>query len=705
MSAADQIAIQRLVRAVNKKLAKATANTPDIQGGIVQSTSPLTVLMPGAKTAAPAYALPGASGVQVGQKVLVHMVRNELYVAGTAAASVPSVAGSSVQVASSATSGPSWQGAWSSTIEYAADEAVSYEHSSYVSLVNANIGNVPSSSSSAWGLLAQAGAAGPAGQEGPTGPAGPAGPAGQPGTGSAIAIEGAVSWTELEPSASPPARVQAAIANALAQGGLVLFGGWDGSDSSSALADTWVWNGATWQEANLATSPSARWGAAMSYDSNSNDVFLFGGQDASGYLADMWNWNGSTWTELTPTASPPVRAGASMFAGTNSSGTTGTVIFGGYNGSDYLADTWYYNGTTWTELAPTSAPAARSLASAAPAFETGAALLFGGQQSSTEALQDTWYFYNGEWAELLPTSVPSARWGAAMDLNDETNQVTLFGGWAPTVTGDDEPLLDTPTSGSPTPNLLADTWTMYVGGPSSGWSWTQQAPPAAPAPRQLAAFAFLYAGQTGILFGGSDQDGAVADTWSLSAIGDGYAGAPATGEYPTGTAYMDLDDQLWIAGQGGAFVQPVMAQPTVVAGRLYTGSAVAIPTGTTTPTQITGLVEDFVSGGMTASGNELTVPVAGIYQVSAQVFWNNAPSAQVFALKVYRNGSLLRQAGESGDGGVIVAAPSFTDLISLDAGDVLTLYAEQSSGLTADIYPGTAFGWLSAGLFLGVTSA
>jgi hypothetical protein len=74
------------------------------------------------------------------------------------------------------------QGAWSITSTYAQNAAVSYNGSSYVSLVANNTGNEPDTSTSQWSVLAQQGATGPAGAAGPQGPAGPIGPTGTTGS-------------------------------------------------------------------------------------------------------------------------------------------------------------------------------------------------------------------------------------------------------------------------------------------------------------------------------------------------------------------------------------------------------------------------------------------------------------------------------------------------------------------------------------------
>jgi hypothetical protein len=86
----------------------------------------------------------------------------------------------------------SFQGAWNIATTYALGDAVSFNGSSYISLVAGNVGFQPDISNVKWALLAQAGATGstgatgPAGPTGPTGATGATGPAGPAGSGSHI---------------------------------------------------------------------------------------------------------------------------------------------------------------------------------------------------------------------------------------------------------------------------------------------------------------------------------------------------------------------------------------------------------------------------------------------------------------------------------------------------------------------------------------
>ncbi len=75
-----------------------------------------------------------------------------------------------------------YTGNYSSTTNYALHDAVSYNGSTYISLIAGNAGNAPALSPSQWALLAAQGPAGPQGPNGLQGTAGPQGVAGMPGT-------------------------------------------------------------------------------------------------------------------------------------------------------------------------------------------------------------------------------------------------------------------------------------------------------------------------------------------------------------------------------------------------------------------------------------------------------------------------------------------------------------------------------------------
>ena len=247
---------------------------------------------------------------------------------------------------------------------------------------------------------------------------------------------GTLNWNQLTPDTSPTARSNAAMATDGANGTVVLFGGLD--SAGAPQSDTWTWNGSDWA-AQDTTGPSARSGASMAYDSESNQLLLFGGRAANGTaLNDTWTWNGTSWTQLTPDGSPPARFGASMAYDPSISEV---VLFGGDTAGKPLNDTWAWNGTSWTQITGTAPPARHSAAFAFDPTSTDM-ILFGGctlhifnqpcaNSGVAATLGDTWSFDGSTWTQLTPTSSPSARSAAVMATDTATpvNQPVLFGGW------------------------------------------------------------------------------------------------------------------------------------------------------------------------------------------------------------------------------------------------------------------------------------
>jgi collagen type VII alpha len=109
----------------------------------------------------------------------------------TGAAGVVGPAGASGTNGLNGTPGMLWQGAWSSGMNYAVDDAVSYGGTSYLSVTAGNVGQRPDVSPANWAVLAQAGSAGAGGAVGATGGAGVAGPAGAAGSVGATGATGA----------------------------------------------------------------------------------------------------------------------------------------------------------------------------------------------------------------------------------------------------------------------------------------------------------------------------------------------------------------------------------------------------------------------------------------------------------------------------------------------------------------------------------
>src|SRR5262249_46358238 len=138
-------------------------------------------------------------------------------------------------------------------------------------------------------------------------------------------------------------------------------------------------NGTEWLQRTI-PGPSPRYGHVMAFDSARGVTVLFGGENSYHYLADTWEWNGTNWTQRTPLAGPSQRVWSAL-AYDSARGVA--VLFGGFYssggvyGNVWWNDTWAWNGTTWTQDSPATSPPAMSSYAMAYDAPRGATVLFG----------------------------------------------------------------------------------------------------------------------------------------------------------------------------------------------------------------------------------------------------------------------------------------------------------------------------------------
>jgi hypothetical protein len=165
----------------------------------------------------------------------------------------------------------------------------------------------------------------------------------------------------------------------------------------------------------------------MFYDAATQNVILFGGYDGE-YLGDTWSWDGTTWTQLSPTSSPSARDSESLVY---DAATQTAIMYGGYNyAARRLSDTWSWDGSTWTELYPADSPGVVTTAwSGAYDAATGQALLFGGDPGNDNPPEDgTWDWTGTDWTQLTPAFSPPGRVYGSLTYNTSSQQVVMFGG-------------------------------------------------------------------------------------------------------------------------------------------------------------------------------------------------------------------------------------------------------------------------------------
>ena len=194
----------------------------------------------------------------------------------------------------------------------------------------------------------------------------------------------------------------------------------------------------------------------MAYDPATSQLVLFGGGGQDGLPGDTWTWDGTTWTQLAPAASPPPRQFEVM---AYDPATSQLVLFGGSGRGGSLGDTWIWDGTTWTQQAPPASPSFRDTSSMVYDPATSQLVLFGGYHEGSPQ-DDTWTWDGTTWTQQTPTVSPSARDGAAVAYDPATAQFILFGG-------------------AQYAQWQDDTWTYEAGRQAQSITFTSTAPSAA----------------------------------------------------------------------------------------------------------------------------------------------------------------------------------------------------------------------------------
>ncbi|MCI4335622.1 MAG: PKD domain-containing protein, partial [Thermoplasmata archaeon] len=218
----------------------------------------------------------------------------------------------------------------------------------------------------------------------------------------------------------------------------VLFGGRNATGAPSN--DTWEFAYGNWTDLtpNLTLSPSPRWNASMAWDAADAYVLLFGGENQTAVFNDTWQFNGTAWSELAPARSPPPDFGGRIV---DDLADHAVELFGGSGslsgGSAGYNFTWNFTAGNWTNITGTvsGTPPDPRIATAAAYDEADAVdLLYGGSaptSSSCSTTGYTWTFANGSYRNLSAAllSAPPAFLVSPMLAYDSAYAgVLLFGG-------------------------------------------------------------------------------------------------------------------------------------------------------------------------------------------------------------------------------------------------------------------------------------
>lgn len=279
-----------------------------------------------------------------------------------------------------------------------------------------------------------------------------------------------------------------------------------------------------WQE----ITPSSLWlrsDAMASYDSDRQVVVLFGGNngDSTDFLGDTFEWNGTSWLQRAVQGpSPRTRAAMAYDASRRR-----TVLVGGAD-ANLSYGIYLWDGQKWTIDDPYPPPPPPGRNGLLPRVDAsmvydpirGELVLFGGATLDA-TYGDTWICRQGVW-EKREVAGPSPRSRHAMAFDPSSGRTVLFGGANPT--------------------NLGDTWEW------DGTSWTQ-IPVTGPSPRSRHVMTFDPLTQSVLLYGGPSGN---YETWSYR-----------------GGVWTKLNQDPTLIRNGGAMVADVARGQTLMMGGAY----------------------------------------------------------------------------------------------------------------------------------------
>ena len=277
--------------------------------------------------------------------------------------------------------------------------------------------------------------------------------------GTSVTTTGALFWKRADSAIAVPSGGGFAMtwAGDIFGYDVVLFGGGTTAGTLSGVTYHFNTGGADWT-AGAETGPIARSYHAMAFDEKNGRVLLFGGWDptaacagaSNGCCRDTWSWYGNAWTQVS-TAGPSARCGHTMAYDTE---RQQVVLFGGRTKYDCgttaceVNDTWAWNGTAWASVTTTSPPSARSGHAMAYDSTRRRLVVFGGRVDVGAAagtcpdgsaadsngiclLKDVYELNNTTWTQAAG-SPPTARFGAAMVYDPSRRNLLMWGGQAVT---------------------------------------------------------------------------------------------------------------------------------------------------------------------------------------------------------------------------------------------------------------------------------
>jgi len=194
--------------------------------------------------------------------------------------------------------------------------------------------------------------------------------------------------------------------------------------------------------ANVATPNVSAGGFGMAFDSDREVTVLYGGlltlfpQTRSNQTYEF-DHNTRTWSLISSADIDPSPGERSNMGLVYDTKEQAVILFGGVT-TNYgtVNDTWKYDGTSWTNLSPSTEPIARNKHLMVFDNLRNVTVIYGGDKPGTGSLNDTWE-YDAElntWTQVPTASNPGAfdtgTTGVSMVFDSKEGKVLLFNGSA-----------------------------------------------------------------------------------------------------------------------------------------------------------------------------------------------------------------------------------------------------------------------------------
>jgi hypothetical protein len=198
-------------------------------------------------------------------------------------------------------------------------------------------------------------------------------------------------WTQRS-TTGPSARVHQSIAFDRARGKVVLYGGFN-STTVQELRDIWEWDGSSWTQASVSGPPNSI-ALGPVYDEKTAALYLYSVPQSGGAVTAN-RWNGSTLT-VAASAAPPCTPDRRQVTALGSN--PGGLLFysNGCSQVGTTPQTWRWDGSVWTSVTGTQ-PSSRSNAALAYDRDRNRVVLYGGELQGSPDLADTWEFDGTTW--------------------------------------------------------------------------------------------------------------------------------------------------------------------------------------------------------------------------------------------------------------------------------------------------------------------